>query len=122
MIIAGLMIAGAAGAVVRYLVDRYVQGKVESDFPYGTVVINVTGSLVLGFLTGSALHHGLSAAWVTVLGTGLCGAYTTFSTFTYDTFRLLGSDATTGAVANVLVSVVAGLGAAVAGLALGTLI
>ncbi len=122
MIIAGLMIAGAAGAVLRYLVDRYVQGKVESDFPYGTVVINVTGSLVLGFLTGSALHHGLSAPWVTVLGTGLCGAYTTFSTFTYDTFRLLGGDATTGAAANVLVSVVAGLGAAMAGLALGTLI
>jgi len=122
VIIAGLMVAGAAGAVLRYLVDRYVQGRVESDFPYGTVVINVTGSLVLGFLTGSALHHGLSATWVTVLGTGLCGAYTTFSTFTYDTFRLLGSDALAGAVTNVLVSVLAGLGAAVAGLALGTLI
>jgi CrcB protein len=122
VIIAGLMVAGAAGAVLRYLVDRYVQGRVESDFPYGTVVINVTGSLVLGFLTGSALHHGLSATWVTVLGTGLCGAYTTFSTFSYDTFRLLGSDAPASALTNVLVSVVAGLGAAVAGLALGTLI
>jgi fluoride exporter len=122
VIIAGLMVAGAAGAVLRYLVDRYVQGRVESDFPYGTVVINVTGSLVLGFLTGSALHHGLSATWVTVLGTGLCGAYTTFSTFTYDTFRLLGSDAPASAMTNTLVSVVAGLGAAVAGLALGTLI
>jgi CrcB protein len=122
VIIAGLMVAGAAGAVLRYVVDRDVQGKVESDFPYGTVVINVTGSLVLGFLTGSALHHGLSATWVTVLGTGLCGAYTTFSTFTYDTFRLLGSDAPASAMTNTLVSVVAGLGAAVAGLALGTLI
>lgn len=122
MIIAGLMVAGGAGAVLRYLVDRYLQGKVESDFPYGTIFINVTGSLVLGFLTGSALHHGLSPSWVTVLGTGLCGAYTTFSTFTYDTFRLLGSDATTGALANVLVSVVTGVGAAAAGLAVGTLI
>ena len=122
MIIAGVMIAGGAGAVLRYLVDRYVQGRVESDFPYGTLVINATGSLVLGFLTGSALHHGLSATWVTVLGTGLCGAYTTFSTFTYDTFRLLGSDGVATALTNTLVSVVAGLGAAVAGLALGTLI
>jgi CrcB protein len=120
--IAGLMIAGAAGAVLRYLVDRYVQGKVASDFPYGTLVINVTGSLVLGFLTGSALHHGLSATWVTVLGTGLIGAYTTFSTFTYDSFRLLGSDGLATALTNILVSVVAGLGAAVAGLALGTLL
>ena len=122
MIIAGLMVAGAAGAVLRFLVDRYVQGKVASDFPYGTLVINVTGSLVLGFLTGSALHHGLSADWVTVIGTGLIGAYTTFSTFSYDTFRLLGRDGAAAAVTNVLVSVVAGLGAAVAGLALGTLI
>jgi CrcB protein len=120
--VAGLMIAGAAGAVLRYLVDRYVQGKVASDFPYGTLVINVSGSLVLGFLTGSALHHGLSATWVTVLGTGLIGAYTTFSTFTYDSFRLLGSDGMATALTNILVSVVAGLGAAVAGLALGTLV
>ncbi|HEX3840056.1 MAG TPA: fluoride efflux transporter CrcB [Acidimicrobiales bacterium] len=122
MTVAGLMIAGAAGAVLRYLVDRYVQGKVASDFPYGTLVINVSGSLVLGFLTGSALHHGLSASWVTVLGTGLIGAYTTFSTFTYDSFRLLGSDGAATALTNILVSMVVGLGAAVAGLALGTLI
>lgn len=122
MIIGGLMIAGGAGAVLRYLIDRFVQGKVESDFPYGTLLINVTGSLVLGFLTGSALHHGLASNWVTVFGTGLIGAYTTFSTFTYDTFRLFGSDAPAAAVTNVLVSLVAGLGAAIAGLALGTLI
>ena len=120
MIIAGLMVAGAAGAVLRYLVDRFVQERVESDFPYGTLAINVTGALILGFLTGSALHHGLSANWVTVLGTGLIGAYTTFSTFSYDTFRLLSSDAPIGAMANVLFSVVGGVGAAVAGLALGT--
>jgi len=120
VIIAGLMVAGAAGAVLRYLVDRFVQERVESDFPYGTLAINVTGALILGFLTGSALHHGLSANWVTVLGTGLIGAYTTFSTFSYDTFRLLSSDAPIGAMANVLFSVVGGVGAAVAGLALGT--
>jgi len=122
VIIAGLMVAGAAGAVLRYLVDRFVQERVESDFPYGTLAINVTGALILGFLTGSALHHGLSANWVTVLGTGLIGAYTTFSTFSYDTFRLLSSDAPIGAMANVLFSVVGGVGAAVAGLALGTLL
>jgi CrcB protein len=122
VIIAGLTIAGAAGAVLRYLVDRYVHGRVESDFPYGTLIINVSGSLVLGFLTGSALHHGLSATWVTVIGTGLMGAYTTFSTFSYDTFRLLGSDGAAAALTNTLVSVVVGLAAAAAGLALGTLL
>jgi CrcB protein len=115
------MLAGAVGAVLRYLVDRLVQTRIESDFPYGTMVINVTGSLVLGFLAGSALHHGVSATWLAVLGTGLIGAYTTFSTFTFDTFRLLGSDAKVSAAANVAVSLVVGLGAAAAGLVLGSL-
>ena len=59
-----------------------------SDFPFGTMVINLTGSFVLGLLTGSALHHGVSSTWLTVVGTGLIGAYTTFSTFTFDTVRL----------------------------------
>jgi CrcB protein len=122
VILAGLAAAGAVGAVLRYLVDRLVQGRVGSDFPYGTLVINVSGSLVLGFLTGAALHHGLAAGWLTVLGTGLIGAYTTFSTFTFDTVRLLGGDAPAAAVANVAVSVAAGLGAAAAGLALGALV
>jgi fluoride exporter len=122
VIVAGLMVAGAVGAVLRYLVDRLIQRRMRSDFPYGTLAINVSGSLILGFLTGAALHHGLAIAWVTVLGTGLIGAYTTFSTFTFDTFRLLGSDAPSMAVANVVVSVVAGLGAAAAGLALGGVI
>jgi CrcB protein len=122
MMVAGLMAAGAIGAVLRYLLDRLIQGRMRSDFPYGTLVINVSGSLILGFLTGAALHHGLAASWVTVLGTGLIGAYTTFSTFTFDTVRLLGSDAPSAAVANVVVSLVAGLGAAAAGLALGGVI
>jgi CrcB protein len=122
VILAGLVVAGAVGAVLRYLVDRLVQGRVASDFPYGTLVINVSGSLVLGFLTGAALHHGLGAAWLTVLGTGCIGAYTTFSTFTFDTVRLLGGDAAGAALANVGVSVAAGLGAAAAGLALGALV
>ncbi len=122
MILAGLVVAGGVGAVLRYLVDRLVQRRVPSDFPYGTLVINVSGSLVLGFLTGAALHHGLAAGWLTVLGTGLIGAYTTFSTFTYDTVRLLGGDAAAAGMANVAVSVAAGLGAAAAGLALGGLL
>ena len=121
MIVAGVAAAGAIGAVLRYLVDRLVQSRVESDFPYGTMVVNVTGSLVLGFIAGSALHHGVSATWTTVLGTGLVGSYTTFSTFSYDTLRLSGADAKAPAVANVVANVVAGLAAAAAGLALGSL-
>jgi fluoride exporter len=120
VILAGLVVAGAVGAVLRYLVDRSVQSRTASDFPVGILVVNVSGSLVLGTLTGVALHHGgAGVGWLVVLGTGLIGAYTTFSTFTYDTVRLLGSDSPTTGLVNVLVSVGAGLGAAAAGLALG---
>jgi CrcB protein len=88
----GVVVAGACGAVLRYLVDHAVQRRSGSDFPLGTLVINVTGSLALGVLAGSAAHHGVSAAWLTVAGTGLIGAYTTFSTFTFDSVRLAEAD------------------------------
>ncbi|HEY4946617.1 MAG TPA: fluoride efflux transporter CrcB [Acidimicrobiales bacterium] len=121
MIIAGLMVAGALGAILRYLVDRTVQRRSGSDFPLGTLVINVTGSLVLGVLVGSALHHGVSTAWLTVCGTGLLGSYTTFSTFSFDTVRLLENGEWAPTAANVAVGLGAGVLAAAAGLALGSL-
>jgi CrcB protein len=120
--VAGLVAAGAIGTVLRYLGTRFAQTRIASGFPLGSLVINVSGALVLGFLTGAALHHGLAEAWVTVFGTGLIGAYTTFSTFTFDTFRLARGDSPVAAVANVTASVAAGLGAAFAGLALGALV
>ncbi len=120
MIVLGVMVAGACGAVLRYSVDHVVQRRAGSDFPLGTLVINVTGSLVLGFLTGSALHHGVSAAWLTVAGTGLIGAYTTFSTFTFDAVRLAEAERWGLSLLNVAVSITLGLGAAALGLALGS--
>jgi len=120
MIVLGVMVAGACGAVLRYSVDHLVQRRAGSDFPLGTLVINVTGSLVLGFLTGSALHHGVSATWLTVAGTGLIGAYTTFSTFTFDTVRLAEAERWGLSLLNVAVSIALGLGAAALGLALGS--
>ena len=92
MIIAGLMVAGGAGAVLRYSPTATSRGG-PNPFPYGALVINVSGSLVLGFSPEPPFHHGLSAHWVSVLGTRLIGAYTTFSTFSYDSSRLLGRDA-----------------------------
>jgi fluoride exporter len=121
MIIVGLMAAGALGAVLRYGVDRVVQRRTGSDFPLGILVVNLSGSLVLGLLVGSAAHHGISASWLTVAGTGLIGAYTTFSTFTFDTTSLIENQEWGGAATNVLLSLGAGLGAAAAGLALGSL-
>ncbi len=127
MIIIGLLIAGAVGALLRYRVDHLVQrwsasaGPTGSEFPTGILLVNLSGSFVLGVLTGSAVHHGVSASWLTVAGTGLIGAYTTFSTITFDTISLAENGEWGASVLNVLVSVVCGLAAAAAGLALGAL-
>ncbi len=120
MILAGVMVAGACGAVLRYLVDHTVQRRAGGGFPYGTLAINVSGSLVLGLITGFALHHGVSAAWLTVAGTGLVGAYTTFSTVAFDTVRLAEAERWRPALWNVASSIGLGLAAAALGLAVGS--
>jgi CrcB protein len=107
-----------AGAVSRYLVDLAVQHRSESVFPLGTLVVNVTGSLALGFLVGLGLHHGLAATPRTLVGIGFLGAYTTFSTFSYETVRLLEDGAHREALLNTATSLALGLAGAAAGLAL----
>ena len=82
------LVAAAVGASARYLLDGFVQDRTDGEFPWGTCVVNVSGSFVLGVITGLALYHGLGVDSKLVLGTGFCGAYTTFSTFTYETVRL----------------------------------
>jgi CrcB protein len=121
VIVAGVAVAGGLGAVLRYLVDHLVQRHVGSDAPLGILVVNLSGSLVLGVLVGSAAHQGVSPAWLTVAGTGLIGAYTTFSTFTFDTVRLAEDGQWKVAAATVVTSLALGVGAAAAGLALGSL-
>jgi CrcB protein len=109
-----LVLVGAmVGAPLRYLTDRFVQGRHDSLFPWGTLTVNVAGCLVLGVLAGT----GAAAAspLMTLLGTGFCGALTTYSTFGYETVRLAQRRAYFYAVTNVLVSVVAGLGAVLIG-------
>ncbi|GHF36072.1 putative fluoride ion transporter CrcB 2 [Streptomyces mashuensis] len=111
-----LVVAGAmAGAPLRYLTDRAVQARHDSVFPWGTFVVNVVGCLVLGVLTGAAPGERLRL----LLGTGLCGALTTYSTFSYETLRLAEDGARGYAVLNVVASLVCGLGAAWAGVGLG---
>jgi CrcB protein len=107
---------GAAGAPARYVLDGFVQSRTKSEYPWGTFVINASGSLLLGILTGLALHGHLTATARTVLGTGFCGAFTTFSTFTFETVRLAEQGAARAAFGNVAVNVV--VGTLVAGLGL----
>ncbi|MET9969664.1 fluoride efflux transporter CrcB [Streptomyces sp. NPDC006356] len=114
-----LVIAGAVvGAPLRYLTDRAVQSRHDSVFPWGTFLVNVSGCLILGLVTGAAAQGALSSHLLLLLGTGLCGALTTYSTFSYETLRLAETGAGLYAVANIAGSVTAGLGAAFVGVSL----
>ncbi|TQL18754.1 fluoride efflux transporter CrcB [Streptomyces sp. SLBN-134] len=113
-----VVLGAMVGAPLRYLTDRAVQSRHDSVFPWGTFTVNVTGSLVLGLLTGAAAAGAAGSPLQLLLGTGLCGALTTYSTFSYETLRLAGAGARAYAALNVAASVAAGLGAAFAGAAL----
>ena len=111
-----LVALGAAiGAPLRYLADRAVQARRDSVFPWGTWCVNVAGSFLLGLLATGLAEGGVSTGVLAALGTGLCGALTTYSTFGYETFRLLEDGSTAYALMNVVASLVAGLAAAVLG-------
>ncbi|MFB2582814.1 CrcB family protein [Herbiconiux sp. P15] len=83
------ILAGGLGAGLRFVVDSLVRTRTGTAFPWGTMVVNVSGSLVLGLLTGLASSVAPDAPWLTVLGVGLMGGYTTFSTATVESVRLL---------------------------------
>jgi fluoride exporter len=113
-----VLFGGAVGAPSRYLIDRYVQQRHASVFPWGTLTVNLLGCLVLGLLTGAA--HQLPKEFVTLAGTGFCGALTTFSTFGFETTRLLEEGSLLEAGLNALGSLVLGILIATAGYAIGT--
>ncbi|MEU0646701.1 fluoride efflux transporter CrcB [Streptomyces umbrinus] len=110
-----VIVGGMVGAPLRYLTDRAVQSRHDTVFPWGTFAVNVVGCLILGTLTGAAVAGAASSHLQLLLGTGLCGALTTYSTFSFETLRLAEDGARLYAAANVIASVVVGLGAAFAG-------
>ncbi len=114
-----LMIAlgAAVGAPARYLSDRAIQSWHRTVFPWGTLTVNVVASLVLGIVAGagSALDPDLAM----LIGTGFCGALSTYSTFSYETLRLAQGGFRLSAAANVGISLVAGVGAAALGWSVG---
>ncbi|HZM37614.1 MAG TPA: fluoride efflux transporter CrcB, partial [Acidimicrobiales bacterium] len=97
-------------------VDLAVTRRTASRGPAGILVVNVTGSLVLGVVVGLSLYHGVADPTRAVVGTGFVGAYTTFSTFSYDTVRLLEDGRLRQAALNITLSLAGGLAAAATGL------
>lgn len=113
-----LVVLGAAvGAPLRYLIDRAIQARHDTTFPWGTFTVNVVGSLILGLLTGALVVGAAPESVRLLVGVGFCGALTTYSTLSYETLRLIEDGSTFYAATNLVTSVVAGLGAVLTGAA-----
>jgi len=112
-------LGGFVGANARYWLGGWIMARLGSAFPYGTFVINITGSFILGMIMGVLEGHVLSPAVRLALAIGFVGAYTTFSTWTYETLRLIENGSLLMATINVVGSMLVGLLAAVSGLATG---
>jgi fluoride exporter len=110
-----VILIGGAGSVARFLLDGVISSAVGKNFPYGTLVINISGAVVLGLLTGLAL--GNTAALLA--GTAAVGSYTTFSTWMLETQRLAEERQHRKVAANIALSLVLGVAAAALGNALG---
>jgi CrcB protein len=118
--IVAIGIAGALGALARYGLDGAVSRRLPTSFPWGTFVVNVSGALVLGFILTLMTEQLTTAPWLrSALAIGFLGAYTTFSTLTYETYRLLEDGALGRAAANLLGSAMACLVAVYLGVVAG---
>jgi fluoride exporter len=111
----GVLLAGGAGAVLRFYVDAIVSSATGRDFPFGTMVVNVSGAVILGLLSGLVLSGNTEL----VAGTGVIGSYTTFSTWMLETQRLAEERQHRKVLANVVVSLVLGVAAAALGRLIG---
>lgn len=113
---------GALGAVLRYLVSGWVQGWGGTRFPWGTLAVNVVGSFALGWLMAGLIENATTDSSVRAFWTiGVLGAFTTFSTFSYETLVLISIGDWAAGIANVAANLGFGLAAALVGLRIGTL-
>lgn len=112
-----ILVGAAVGALLRYVIDRAVQSRHDTVFPWGTLTANVTACLVLGLVTGAVSTGAVPADVRLVVDMGFCGALSTFSTFSYGTLKLFESRQWFFTATNVVVTVVAGVGAMFMGVA-----
>ncbi|MGV1003293.1 MAG: fluoride efflux transporter CrcB [Candidatus Nanopelagicales bacterium] len=110
-----VMLGSGLGAASRWRLDEVVSKRLPGDLPWGTFTINVSGSLLLGLVLSFADARSGAAALVALLGSGFCGGYTTFSTFAFQSFRMLESGPAGRAALNLLGSLAAGMVAAYLG-------
>lgn len=117
-------VAGFVGAIARYGVEGFISERTNQSFPWGTFVVNISGSFLLGVLFALLIEGRVVVVpWLrTGLTVGLIGAYTTFSTFTLETLRLIDGGALLGAGLNAFGSLTVGLAAVSVGIVLGRLI
>ena len=111
-------LAGGAGAVLRALLIHHVSMRRSDPLPLGTMLVNASGSLLLGIVTGLSIYHGLGSHLLAVIGVGLCGGYTTWSTASWETIHLLHTGRRTEAVVYTVGGLAVCLAAAAAGLGL----
>ena len=114
----GVSLAGGLGAVLRCVVDSALTARRPAAFPYAVLLVNVSGSLVLGAVTGAALLGPDDPAWAVVVGSGFCGGFTTFSTTCFASVELALQGRRGVALANALGTLVLCVAAAGAGIAL----
>ncbi len=117
-----LAVAGGLGSVARFVLDDVVGSRSSGRFPVGTMTINISGSFLLGIVTGLVLVAAVPPAWMLVAGTGFLGGYTTFSTASIDTVRLLRAGRAGAALVSGAGTAVTALLAAGFGLTLGILL
>jgi fluoride exporter len=117
-----LGLAGGLGAGTRFMVDGLVRSRFRTALPVGTIAINITGSFLLGLVAGAVIVHAAPVELQAIAGTGFLGGYTTFSTASFETVRLIQSRRTGLALLNSVGTAAAAVGAAAAGLALASLL
>ncbi|WP_022876844.1 fluoride efflux transporter CrcB [Glutamicibacter mishrai] len=115
-------LCGGLGAVLRYVLDSFISSRISGIVPWGTFTINISGSLLLGFLTGLLAITDIDSAWLLAMGTGLLGGYTTFSTASFDTLRLLRAGRTLASLVYALGTLAASVLAAYGGYLLASLL
>jgi fluoride exporter len=114
-----ICLGGGLGAALRLVLDGLIRDRIRSTYPVATTIINITGSLLLGLLTGLASQQLLPSQWQLITRTGILGGYTTFSTASFETLGLLEDRRYAAAALNAFGLLITGTGAAAVGLITG---